>query len=448
MKAVALLSLVLGATLALGRPFTGPENWQMVQTNAVRTWQARVDAAGLSAGSGIAVDRKRGVLRLLAEAVGHNRGTTAEFLLIAPLSDRAYEAFGVTVARPSEIVRAMESLGIRRGAGVGSRPFRFWPVGEPVTVSIRRLDRTPAKDEPLSSFIEDGQKASSLSEPGRFIFTGGSWEGERCLTDNRMPAPVFSLYNERLTLFDLPVQAAKSAVYGRLTVRTALPSGTLFELVVRPDRAPDGKPRVLPLVVRAYKRGNAFFWKVGKEGEKALFDLPVREGLDRLRALAREGRDLYVGADLDESLTLSEATGISRILVLLDGKGIKLDGRREGGLYPGAFFPQEKWRTRKDRLPQPFELHLERDREGKVTRKLVFIEEDWSGEGLDPKLTPREYPFGAWSEFLPLVKRVAGPKNKVHMLFIFAPADLPLREIMPGVRASADYLPLVYLFQS
>ena len=54
-------------------------------------------------------------VRLLAEAVGHRVGITAEFMLVGPLSDRAYEAVAVTVALPGDIVRAVECLGLARG---------------------------------------------------------------------------------------------------------------------------------------------------------------------------------------------------------------------------------------------------------------------------------------------------------------------------------------------
>ena len=62
-------------------------------------------------------------------------------------------------------------------------------------------------------------------------------------------------------------------------------------------------------------------------------------------------------------------------------------------------------------------------------------------------MTPKPYPFETWDQFAPLVKRAGGPDNKVNLLFVFAPDDLPLREILPGVRAVSDLLPLVYLFK-
>ena len=81
-----------------------------------------------------------------------------------------------------------------------------------------------------------------------------------------------------------------------------------------------------------------------------------------------------------------------------------------------------------------------------MSKKLVFIEEDWTVEGLDPKLTPRDYPFTEWEEFPKLVIKAGGTDSKVRLLFVHAPADLPLSTFMPGVRAVADRLNLVYVF--
>jgi hypothetical protein len=148
----------------------------------------------------------------------------------------------------------------------------------------------------------------------------------------------------------------------------------------------------------------------------------------------------------DDAMPLRRAEAEARIFDMLDGKGIKLDGKADDGLYPRAFLPQEKWREHKDRHPQPFELHVTQAEDGTLSKKLVFIEEDWTVEGLDPKLTPRDYPFTDWEELPKLVTKTGGADSKVSLLFVYAPADLPLSTFMPGVRAVADRLNLVYVF--
>ncbi len=171
---------VVGMLVACGvwhsaaKDFTGPDEWHTVHTNAVKAWQTAQSKA-LPADTvwrGVVADRQRREVRLLAEAVGHRVGITAEFLLVGPLSDRAYEAVAVTVAMPGDIVRAVESLGLARGGCIGSRPFRFWPCGERITATVRRLDVPDAPARPLQVLINDAEKENPLVGEGGLVFTG------------------------------------------------------------------------------------------------------------------------------------------------------------------------------------------------------------------------------------------------------------------------------------
>ena len=441
----------VGAAAAAG--FTGPDEWRRVSTNAVNAWNAaqqKEASATVKVWPGVVADTRKREVRLLAEAVGHSAGVTAEFLLIGPLSDRAYEAMAVSVALPSDIVRAVESLGLARGGGVGSRPFRFWPCGERVAATVRRLDDQGAAEKPLQAMVRDAVAASPLFGEGGLVFTGGRWEGPDaqrvCLTDTNMPSSVIELYNEPGTVFDLPFQSGQSDVYGRLTLAEALPFGAPLEIVLRPLASKDGAPRVLALTVTAAMSGPDVELTCTGGGGAVLKRAGMAEALTWLRAQAEGGREPFVTLGLDDAMPLKRAIDVARVFGMLDGQGLKLDGKSEQGLFPRAFLPQEKWRERKDRNPQPFELHVTRSADGAVNKKLIFIEEDWNVKGLDPKLTPREYPFEAWDEFPKLIEKAGGADSKVSLLFVFAPADLPLSQFMPGVRAVAGRLPLVYVF--
>jgi hypothetical protein len=441
----AAVAVVFSAAAA---EFTGPAAWQTVHTNAVNAWQAEQQKAAAAGGiwKGVVADTQRREVRLLAEAVGHRVGITTEFLLVGPLSDRAYEAAAVTVAMPGDIARAVERLGVPRGGCVGSRPFRFWPCGERFTATFRRLDVPDAPARPLQELIDDKAPGEPLVGAGGLVFTGARWDGAACLTDTDMPSSVIALYNAAGTVFDVPFQVGQSEVYGRLTLAEALPFGTPLEIVLRPLMPADGAPRVLPLTAKAsVEAGQVVLACVGADGA-VLKRGGMAEALEWLRGQTSAGREPFVTVAMDGAMPLKQAVDVARVFDMLDGKGIKLDGKTGDGLYPKAFLPMEKWRERKDRHPQPFELHVARGADGEVSKKLVFIEEDWSVEGLDPALTPRDYPFSDWGEFPKLVEKTGGADSKVHLLFVFAPAGLPLETFMPGVRAVADRLQLVYVF--
>lgn len=445
-------TLALGLSLKLAAAgFTGPAEWSLVNTNRVAEWQAEQLKSGVARGAswrGVVADTERGEVRLLAEAVGHEAGITAEFLLIGPFSDRAYESAAVTVAMPGDIARAMERIGVARGGGIGSRALRIWAYGERVGVSVRRLDRPDQPLKPLQSLIRDAEPDEPMVGKGGLVFTGGRWDssGKGCLTDTNMPSSVISLYNEPSTIFDIPFQAGQSEVYGRLSLAEKIPYATLLEVVIRP-LAEDGKPRVLPLDLRVMMDAGVRSLVIsGPEVGSTLYQGELRGGIEWMQARSGEGRDIYATINFDHSLSIREAAEFAGIFVMLDGKGIKLDGKGSGSLFPRAFLPQERWRERQERVPQPFELHLRQKGDGNYSRKLVFIEEDWSVEGLDPKLIPHEHPFKEWGEFLPLVEKSGGKDNKVTMLFVFAPATMRLSDLIPGIEAVAERLPLVYVF--
>ena len=449
--------LAVGACLvglcASAKEFTGPDVWQIVNTNAVAAWNARQSKRAsddVAVWPGLVADRPKREVRLLAEAVGHPVGITAEFLLVGPLSDRAYESAAVTVAKPGEISRAVEKLGLSRGGGVGSRPFRFWPCGERVAVTVRRLDVPDAPERPIQSLIADENKENPLLGDGGLVFTGGRWGGEgaasACLTDTNMPSSVVSLYNEPGTVFDVPFQVGQSEGYGQRTLAEALPYGALLEIVVRPILPKDGKPRVWPVTVEAAPQDANVVLTVKGSDAAVLKKAAMADALKWLREQTEQGREPYVTLEMEDALPLPKAVDVARVFTMLDGKGIRLDGKPEKGLYPKAFLPQEKWRERKDRNPQPFELHVAKDAAGKISAKLVFIEEDWTVEGLDPKLTPKEYPFDKVEEFPALIEKTGGADSKVMLLFVFVPANATLGEFMPYVRSVSGRLPLVYVF--
>lgn len=446
---MTLFAVWFAVCAASAEPFTGPAEWRLVNTNAIHAWQLAQTAGGagkVRAWPGVVADPASREVRLLAEAVGHREGITAEFLLVGPQSDRAYEAAAVTVAVPGDIVRAVESVGLARGGPVGSRPFRFWPCGERVSVSVRRIGL--AKDEkPLQSLIRDASPADPLLGDGGLVFTGGRWvDASCCLTDTNLPCSVISLYNEPGTLFDVPFQVSQSEVYGRLTLAETLPYGQLLEIVVRPLLPADGVARFMPLEVTVQMDGGEVTVSVSSLGAALLSKARLSDALTWLRAKSDKGRELYVTLVMDDAMPLRRVIDVARVFCMLDGKGLKLDGKSADGLFPRAFLPQEKWRERNGRNPQPFELHVTAGDGGKLAKRLVFIEEDWNVQGLDPKLTPREYPFEAWEELPAWIQRAGGADNKVPLLFVFAPAELPLSAFMPGVRAISARLPLVYVF--
>ena len=173
----------------------------------------------------------------------------------------------------------------------------------------------------------------------------------------------------------------------------------------------------------------------------------LEETLRWLKTGSEAGRDYYLTLTMDPAMTLAQAGQIAEIFCMLDGKGLKLNGRPAGGLFPRAFLPEEKWRERQGRSPQPFEIHVTRGADGKLAKTLTFIAEDWNVEGLDPKLAPKDYPFEKNEELPALVDKVGTEDSKkVEVLFLFAPRGLDMGTVMSILKPLEQRLPLVYLF--
>ncbi|MBO4287627.1 MAG: hypothetical protein J5985_05620, partial [Kiritimatiellae bacterium] len=351
----------------------------------------------------------------------------------------------VSVAAPGDIARAAEALGTPRGGCVDGRFFRFWPCGERYAASYRPLEGD-AESAPVASLFCDSDKDSPMLGAGGIVFTGGGWRDGVCLTDTNMPASVISLYNEGQTVFDIPFQFGQSEVYGRVTLAKVFKQGDLLEFTLRPLLTSDGKLRVHHYTVKASPGAEGIAATLLDTDGTRKTDGSLADVLAALRQCQASGIDPFVTLDLAESLTVKQAQEIATAFDLLDGKGLKMDGRPEGGLFFRAYLPPAKWRERKDRIPQPFEVHLTRDADGNTKKILTFVEEDWSGEELDPKLMPHDYPVEKWEELPALVKKVGGAENKVNVLFLFAPLDMKLAEVLPAARVLQSRLPVVYLF--
>ena len=442
-----LVMLFMFLTLsAAAQDFDGPDVWAMVNTNAVRKWQksqpVKADSLLLE---GVIADKTKREVRLLVESTGQSEGTTVEFLVVAPGSDRAYEAVAVSVAMPDDIVKAVEFLGIKRGSCVDSMQFKYWPLGESFEVFVRRLDIEGAEECPLSSHLLDSEPDEALLRNG-VIFTAGEWSGKRAAASDKSgyqpPCSVISLFND-ITVFDLPQRIRKDEAYGRITLAEEVPRGALMEVILRPTSAVS---KLMPLVITARITDGEMMLDL-KDAEGSIDrSEDIKSAMAWMQKQRELGKDLYLTLAFDENLSVKEARAIASVFRMLDGMGLKLHGRVEGGVYYRAFLPHESWRERKGRNPQPFEVHVKRDDAGKLQKKLIFIEEDWSVEGFDPKLTPKEYLFKKWSELLPLIATAGGKNNRSSILFLFVPLDMKLSEFMPVIRNLKNRLPLVHIF--
>lgn len=284
-----------------------------------------------------------------ATATGVEKGTPVEFLFAGKGTDRDYETLFVLDDSVDNFCKGLEKAGVPRGKPVDQAACRLWPVG-------CRLTFSPA----LETFL-DGKMPEGYAT-GVPIYTGGTRLADgSCEASTNMPLSAYSIY----TLAQSPIVFdgiyEQGVVYNSFTAKRTLEKGKRFSFSVTWDEKT--MPKSLNLVARPGK---------------------AVELLSALRKAADDGEiDVTVG--FDDNLSLKEATAVANSLATLDSVKIKLNG--VDNIFYRSFLPLVKWLDRKERLTQPFELTIG------DSDKLLFIEEDWSVEGDDPKLTPKEISF-------------------------------------------------------
>ena len=314
-------------------------------------------------------------LTFTATATGVEKGTPVEFVFAGRNTDRDYESMFLIEDTVDAFCTKLERAGLPRGRPTDPTACRLWPVG------------CGLKFEPsLSSFI-DGKMPEGLDESDP-IYTGGTrLIGGACDAGTNMPASVFSIYSLAQSPIVYNGIYNQGAVYGSFTAGKALKKGERVSFTVSWDA--ETLPRAIHLTIRP---GNS------------------AEVLRRLKDESAKGElDALIG--FDEALSIAEATAAANALAMIDSPRVKINGFTN--IFYRAFLPLVKWLDRKERLTQPFELALG------DPDKLVFVEEDWTVEGDDPKLTPREIPF-----------EMAKSHPKTDTCFIFADPQTPLSRIL------------------
>lgn len=332
-------------------------------------------------------------LTFTATATGVEKGAPIEFVFAGRNTDRDYETMFLIDDTIDGLCEKLERAGLPRGKPTNPLNCRLWPVG--CTVSI---------EPSLSSFIE-GKMPEGLPNSAP-IYTGGTrLANGGCEALSMMPASVFSIY----TLAQSPIVYngiyEQGAVYNSFTAKKTMKKGERVTFKMSWDTA--SMPRSLQFTIRP---GNS------------------ADVLKQLKNESEKG-ELDVLIDFDEQLTIAEATAAANALAVIDSAQIKINGC--SNLFYRAFLPPIKWRDRHERPVQPFELTIGNP------DKLLYICEDWSVEGIDPKLTPRAISFSSVTQYpktdtcfiytaatekvdrvVTLMKKFAGSQVKKWYIFI------------------------------
>ena len=318
-------------------------------------------------------------LTFTATATGVEKGAPVEFVFAGRGTDRDYETMFILDDPVDVFCAKLEKAGVPRGRPTDEKACVLWPVGCTLTF------------EPALSTYVSGKMPEGYSDSAP-IYTGGTrlMDGSVEASTNA-PLSAFSIY----TLAQSPIVYngiyKQGDVYNAFTARETLEKGRRYQFTVSTD--PASMPRHLHLTA--------------KPGS----------GIELIKTLknASEKSEIDVLLGFDDALSLKEAAAIAAAANAVDSSRIKLNGVTN--VFYRSFLPLVKWRDRKERLLQPFELTLgEPD-------KLVFIEEDWMVDGPDPKLTPREIKFADAIRY-----------HKTTTCLIYATPDTTVGRLMESVK--------------
>lgn len=403
-------------------------------------------------------DRKLQRVELEAFGTGLKTNEIVEFLLISEASGHGYEALLTSKCKPSDLHRALEFIGLKPGAPTDPKALRFWPKGERVRVSV--IPKTPAdpqaKPVRIEKMVLNPKTGETMPEVG-LVFTGSKWTPSNenpavkvYAADVTEPNSIASTYNESTTVLDVPRIAPQSDFYGTLVTSQlgVFPTGTPLRVFLEPD-AKDGRSRVVDLTLGIFSKTNA----PGNSLADQRFCLEAPDGkheetldaiLRRMRSLADNGQDPFVTLRVEPQVPLRALRELATLLISIEGEhGIRIEPPLAGDLYFKAFCPNEKFRDRKDRVVQPWELHISL-KDGQARAVLLQLTQQWKDGGMEPDLQIQEHPLQKPEDLPALLEKLG---SGLPVILVFAPGSITYSSLMAFLRPVQATHDTIHVFQ-
>lgn len=314
-----------------------------------------------------------------ARATGVKKGTAVEFAFITAGSSHDYEALFVLDDTIADIEKAMKKAGIPDGRPVDAAKCDLRSVGAYVEL-------TPS----LGDFMAFNKGVERILP--EIVHTGGLVDGRGSpVADKTDPGAFFAMFDcpQSPLVFDGIFN--QGDVYGDYLSKQELEKGT--------------------------RKTFTLTWR-GKTMKRLEYEVSKTNTAETVLAIKKAAQTdvLDVGISFCADLTVADAVQIANAVSVIDSDRVKINGVKPGNIYYRAFMPLVKWLDRSQRLVQPFELTLGEK------EKLVFIEEDWNVEGIDPKLSEKNISFDDVDKY---------PKTRT--CFIYARNSTVLRDIFKAM---------------
>ncbi|MFU8780239.1 MAG: hypothetical protein ACNA71_04350 [Kiritimatiellia bacterium] len=421
-------------------------------TNLARTreWFAQIETAAATNTHwkllpNILVDLQNASITFKAEATGLNPNEVVEFFLIGQRSGNAYESIAVALAEPGDIATAIKMLGVPTGLHPDPAALRFWPQGERVHMFFDQYH--------AAELLLDKRTGATASRSG-FVFTASQTteiDGTTVLSAQAMPPfSIAANYNETHSILDVPFRAPQSAVYSEQVQNPEIrfAPGQLLTVRITPENT-DGTRRVQLLelhISQAQHNSTApaadlrFTLKTRGTENILLPDAALDAFFAFIRDLVRANKDPFVELHLGPALPIEHAHAIAQLIDNMEDKdGLRVLPPPPDALYYRAFSPNEELRDRDNRIAHPWELHLSHTN----TPVLVQINEEWRQGETHPLITTKDIPVTNLEDMSLLMEE---RRPGVNAVFVYAPREMHVGEIMKNVRHFQKTHPFVHIF--
>ncbi|MBO7298716.1 MAG: hypothetical protein J6V41_02755 [Kiritimatiellae bacterium] len=393
---------------------------------------------------GICINLEKKEIILDAITTEIKEGGISEFAVISFNSGHDYEALFKAYATPTRICKAIESLGTKRGRPVDYSSLTFWSKGEHYSVSVKYN----GVERPISDYIYDVNQ-KKIMDSITFVYLGSKWnksaDGEETFAgDSEGPGSIVSMYNEPLSVFDIPKNAPQGQVYEKSLVSKNVISNEAerVEIILRPEARPVSAPnRNVDVVTTLTQDG------ISIDSAEAIKPIDFVKYLNDKLTLKQ---DVYAQLAFAENVSLTDIAAFAVLIDSLEQKELIKVEAPKNNIYYKAFLPQEAWLKRSDRLAQPLELHISKV-ENQISKKLIAIKEVWpdASQSINPTLEPKEYEINqvtnvaelgvqaeSWKRDMSLEDSVF--KNYIASgkapLLVFAPTNLTFMELQAELK--------------
>lgn len=438
------LLLMVGVAWVQGQDQSHPYDvaYQKIQQIIEQKRQAFANNPDKMVLESIVADRKLKRVEVWGCATAVGDSEPIEFFITPAFSGKDYESLAVTWCKPSDLHKALEFIGLKPGRPINFATNHHWTRGPRVIMTVdygKGLVR-------VEDLILNGPEKKTLPRTG-LVFTGsfthtdekGHQHYAADVVDSRAIAPN---YNDPVAVLDMPQRLAQSEVYG-FQVRNpdhAMPPGQLLTIIIQP--ATDHQAVELrDLVIRVQQEKSEPVYTAFEQETKRFRADSLADLVQSLSSLIDGRSDWFTTARIDPSVRVTDVRKMYAVLMTLEqDRGIKLDPPGGENLFHRAFFPQEAWRNRQERLGEPWELFLAR-REGKLVASLERYVEIFEPER---RMDLQKFEIQSPGDFVKTINENASQWSQ--MVFIYPPLDLTYGELMEWAGPALKTYPRIFVF--